>query len=92
MKLTEQFKSYLEKSYKKVLVIDELGDAHFVQIICIDGCFDGKSSLTKTREIMKQVGDLQNLVHAISVKGFTPAEWEIERVNFEPIEYKHIEH
>ncbi len=92
MSLIQQFKSYLEKTYEKVLVIDERGDAHFVQIICIDPCFEGKNSLAKTRTIMKEFGDLQNLVHAISVKGFTPTEWEKERVNFEPTEYQHVGH
>ncbi len=82
MELTQKFKNHLETSYEKVFVFDENGDAYFIQIICIDPVFKGQPLLAKSRAILKKLGDMGASVHAISVKGFTPLEWEKERENF----------
>lgn len=89
MKLIEKFQTHLEPSYQEVVVIDERGDGHFVQVICIDPSFEGQSLLNKSRSILKSLGELQQRTHAISVKGFTPAEWNVVKADFKPIEYTH---
>ncbi len=89
MKLVKKIQSKLLDHYKQVLVFDERGDGHFVQIICVDVGFEGKSLLVKSREIFTHLGNEKSKVHALSVKGFTPAEWEVKSKDFELIKYQH---
>jgi len=81
MQLVDKFKNILEEKYQKVFVLDENNDEYFIQIFCVDESFEGKNLLTKSREILKTLGEAQTLCHAISVKGFTPDEWETQKEN-----------
>lgn len=89
MKLVDRFQLQLQNFYEDCFVVDERGDGHFVQVICLDDAFEGKNLLARSRAILKNLGDLQKQVHAISVKGFTRSEWEVKKDGFELVKYEH---
>lgn len=87
---TQQFQQHLEQHFEHVMVMDQRGDGHFLQMVIIDPCFADKSLVERSRIIFTALGDLKQHVHAYSVKGFTPEEWEEKKEDFQPIEYKHL--
>jgi acid stress-induced BolA-like protein IbaG/YrbA len=89
MKLSEKIQKALEAHYKTVLVRDERGDAHFMQVVCVDDVFNGLSLVARSRAINKVVLPWQDKVHAWSVKGFTLEEWALKKENFEYQQYQH---
>ncbi len=89
MKLCDKIKKALEAHYKTVLVHDERGDGHFVQVVCVDDVFSGQSLVARSRAINKIVLPWQEIVHAWSVKGFTLEEWETKKEAFEYQQYQH---
>lgn len=89
MKLTDQIQKTLEASFSEVIVIDNRGDGHFVEILCIDNQFAGKALLAKSRIIFGLLKPFESKVHAWSVKGFSLAEWEATKDEFKPQIYKH---
>jgi len=89
MKLCEQIRTELKNQYTQVIVADERGDGHFVQVVCVDECFADLNPIARTRALYKAVEPWQNKVHAWSVKGFTLAEWEDKKDTFELQQYTH---
>ena len=91
MKLTAQIEATLKDHCAEVRVIDNRGDGHFVEVLCIDDQFEGKTLLAKSRLIFSWIKPFENKVHAWSVKGFTPTEWREVAADFEPQVYKHYQ-
>ncbi|NCP67022.1 BolA/IbaG family iron-sulfur metabolism protein [bacterium] len=89
MKLCDQIQKALEAHFKTVLIRDERGDGHFVQVVCVDDIFNGQSLVARSRGINKVVLPWQEKVHAWSVKGFTFDEWERKKDTFEYQQYQH---
>lgn len=89
MKLCEKIRKDLAAHFKNVLVHDERGDGHFVQVVCIDDVFSGLSLVARSRTINKITQPWHDKVHAWSVKGFTPEEWETRKDQFEYQQYTH---
>ncbi len=89
MKLVEALKRDLLQHFDEVLVFDERGDGHFIELICISAQFEAKNLVERSRIIFRCLTDYSNKVHAWSVKGFTAEEWKIESANFTPQKYKH---
>lgn len=89
MKLCAQIQTQLSQTFSQVLVADERGDGHFVQVVCVDETFATQNAVARTRTLYKAVAPWQQKVHAWSVKGFTPAEWAEVEPNFQWQGYVH---
>lgn len=89
MKLCQQIQAELGHHYAQVLVSDERGDGHFVQVVCIDESFAGMNLVARTRTLYKAVDPWQAKVHAWSVKAFTPLEWAQKEPHFSWQDYRH---
>lgn len=89
MKLCEQIQQALSAQYESVLIADERGDGHFVQVVCVDESFANQNPIARTRALYKAVEPWQDKVHAWSMKGFTGEEWEQKKDQFEFQQYRH---
>lgn len=89
MKLCEKIKKDLAAHFKEVLVYDERGDGHFMQVVCVDDVFSGLSLLARSRAINNITQAWHDKVHAWSVKGFTNEEWSQKKDTFEYQQYIH---
>mgnify|MGYP001605740602 CR=1 FL=1 len=90
MKFTKKFEEYLKEHYKEVFVIDTRGDGHYLQMHVVDPIFAEKSRLERSRHIFKTLGRFMKVVHALSVWGHTPEEWQKKCGQIEHAEYIHI--
>ncbi len=90
MKFTETFEKHLLQRFENVHVRDGRGDGHYVEMICIDPVFTDMSRIRRSRYIFDILGGFVNSVHALSVRGFSPTEWETKKDTFTPTEYQHI--
>lgn len=89
MKLCQQIQTELSNEFTEVLVADQRGDGHFVQVVCVDENFSGQNPVARTRRLYAAVEPWQAKVHAWSVKGFTPKEWAEVEDTFEWQGYVH---
>ncbi len=90
MKLTKRFEEILSDAFAESIVIDERGDGHHVEIICIDEAFQELSRIEKSRYAFKALSGFIKQVHAVTVKCFTPDEWEKKKDSFSSTKYIHI--
>ena len=90
MKLTARFEELLSTHFENSIVVDEKGDGHHVEIICIDSVFTDMNRLEKSRYAFKKLEGFIKQVHAVTIKCFTPEEWEQKKDSFSPTRYVHI--
>lgn len=90
MKLTQKFKDLLTEHFTESIVIDERGDGHHVEVILVDSVFDGMTRIERSRHSFACLKGFVAQVHAITVKCFTPQEWNDKKGSFEPTKYVHI--
>ena len=90
MKLTARFEELLKKNFSESIVIDEHGDGHHVEVIVIDNIFANKNRLARSRYAFKALEGFIKQVHAITIKCFTPEEWEEKKENFQATRYVHL--
>lgn len=81
----------MKNAFAEVMVIDQRGDGHHLEMIVIDPVFEEKNRLARSRHIFSELGEYVNSIHALTVKGFTPEEWKKGKDEFEPTEYVHIQ-
>lgn len=89
MKLCNAIQTKLSTKFQTVLIKDERGDGHFVQVVCVDDSFADLNAVARSRKLYQAVEPWQQKVHAWSVKGFTPAEWIEKEANFKFQDYQH---
>ncbi len=86
MKREESIKNKLESCFNPAIlkIVNESGhhavpknsETHF-KIIIVSDYFQGATLVERHQMIYKQLDEeLQNGVHALSIKAFTPVEWE----------------
>lgn len=90
MKLTSRFEELLKEHFEESMVIDERGDGHHVEVICIDSAFSGLSRVEKSRYAFAKLDGFIKQVHAVTIKCFTPEEWEVKKDTFTPTKYVHM--
>ena len=90
MKLTQKFENLLKENFSEVIVIDQQGDGHHVELVIIDTVFADKNRLQRSRWAFKKLGSFVKQVHAVTVKCYTPEQWEQKKENFAQAEYVHI--
>lgn len=90
MKLTKSFESYLQEHFEEVMVIDERGDGHHVEIIAIDKKFAPMGRLERSRHVFKILDGFLKTVHASTIRAFTPEQWAKKKDTFSPTQYVHI--
>jgi acid stress-induced BolA-like protein IbaG/YrbA len=66
------------------LHLDEIhvkGEGSHFEVIAVDDCFDGMSRVKKQQMIYAPLMSYiqSNEIHAVSIKAYTPAEWERDR-------------
>jgi acid stress-induced BolA-like protein IbaG/YrbA len=57
------------------------GEGSHYEVIAVDPCFDGMSRVKKQQFIYAPLMDQiqRNDIHALSIKAFTPEEWERDK-------------
>lgn len=90
MKLTQKFEDLLHEIFTEVIVIDQKGDGHHVEMIIIDEVFAGKTRIEKSRYAFEKLGGFTKQVHALTVKCFTPEQWALKKDSFTQTQYVHI--
>ncbi len=90
MKFTKTFEEHLKKQFREVMVIDDRGDGHYLEMIMVDPIFSKMNRIERSQHIFSVLGGFLKIVHAISVRGFTPDEWQKKREHFSRTEYIHI--
>ncbi|MFM2486719.1 BolA family protein [Celerinatantimonas yamalensis] len=80
----------IEQLLQTALTLDELHirgeDSHF-EVVAVGELFDGLSRVKKQQIIYKPLAELiaDNSIHALSIKTYTPAEWEKAKKFGQPI-------
>lgn len=76
--------SEIESILRSALALDEVhvsGEGGYYQVIAVASLFDGLSRVKKQQVIyaplMEQIAS--NAIHALSIKAFTPAEWQRDK-------------
>ena len=90
MKLTKKFEDLLNEHFAESIVIDERGDGHHVEILLIDAIFTEKNRLARSRYAFEKLSGFIAQVHAVTIKCYTPDEWEGKKENFSPTKYVHL--
>ena len=75
----------VETLLKESLALDEVivkaNGSHY-EVIAVGDCFDGLSRVKKQQlvygPLMETISD--GTIHAVSIKAFTPTEWQRERI------------
>lgn len=91
MKLTARFEELLQEHFEESRVIDERGDGHHVEIILIDPVFQDMKRIEKSRYAFEKLEGFIKQVHAVTIKCFTPKEWESKKESFTPTKYVHVQ-
>ncbi|MDN3696700.1 MULTISPECIES: BolA family iron metabolism protein IbaG [Vibrio] len=57
------------------------GEGSHFEVIAVDACFDGMSRVKKQQLIYGPLTDYiqRNDIHALSIKAFTPEEWDRDK-------------
>ncbi|MBN7821074.1 BolA family transcriptional regulator [Bowmanella sp. Y26] len=76
--------SQIEQLLKDALELNELyvkGEGSHFQVIAVSAQFDGASRVKKQQMVYAPLSALiaDGTVHALSIKAFTPEEWQRER-------------
>ena len=74
----------IESILRAALALDELyvkGDNGHFQVIAFSALFDGMSRVKKQQTIYAPLTEqiASNAIHALSIKAFTPEEWQRDR-------------
>lgn len=56
------------------------GDGHHFEAVVVSGVFAGKSRIQRHQMVYQTLGDrMRDEIHALSMKTYTPEEWESRR-------------
>ena len=56
------------------------GDGHHFEAVVVSDAFAGKNRVQRHRLVYKALGDrMRDEIHALSIKTYTPQEWENKR-------------
>ncbi len=75
----EQIKHLIEQGIERCSAIVE-GDGRHFQAVVVSPAFEGLSAVKKHQLVYRSLGDsMQSGIHALSIKTYTPREWEQAR-------------
>ena len=64
-------------------LVKVVGDGHHFEAIVVSAEFAGKNRVQQQRLVYKTLGSqMGNDIHALSMKTFTPDQWESEKSNY----------
>jgi len=69
----------IEEWFKAVLDFEHLiveGDGHHFEATIVSKSFEGKNSLARHRLVYQSLGEKLSEIHALSIKAFTPVEFQ----------------
>jgi acid stress-induced BolA-like protein IbaG/YrbA len=75
MKVTpEDVKAYIRQGLECEHV-EVAGDGRHFEAVIVSKAFEGKGMLQQQRQVFQALGDRMELIHALSMKTYTPAQW-----------------
>lgn len=70
----DEVRSYIQQGLEcEHLQVD--GDGRHFDAVIVSSAFAGKGALQRQRLVFRVLGDKMNIIHALSMKTFTPEEW-----------------
>jgi acid stress-induced BolA-like protein IbaG/YrbA len=70
----ENVKAYIQQGLE-CEHIEVIGDGRHFDAVIVSKEFDGKGMLQQQRLVFQKLGDKMDVIHALSLKTFTPAQW-----------------
>jgi acid stress-induced BolA-like protein IbaG/YrbA len=55
--------------------LEVTGDGRHFEAVIVSKAFEGKGMLQQQRLVFQLLGDKMEIIHALSMKTFTPAQW-----------------
>jgi len=75
MKVTpENVKAYIQQGLE-CEHLEVTGDGRHFEAVIVSKAFEGKGMLQQQRLVFQLLGDKMEIIHALSMKTFTPAQW-----------------
>ncbi len=75
MKVTpEDVRTYIRQGLECEHV-EVAGDGRHFDAVIVSKAFEGKGILKQQRTVFQALGDRMELIHALSMKTYTPAQW-----------------
>ncbi len=75
MKVTpEDVRAYIQQGVECEHV-EVTGDGRHFDAVIVSKAFEGKGMLQQQRLVFQALGDRMELIHALSMKTYTPAQW-----------------
>ncbi len=75
MKVTpENVKTYIQQGLECEYIEVE-GDGRHFDAVIVSKAFEGKGMLQQQRLVFQVLGDKMEIIHALSMKTFTPEQW-----------------
>ncbi len=75
----ESIKNYIEEGMA-VVYLTVQGDGRHFEAVVVSEEFAGKSRVQRHQRVFQTLGDrMREEIHALSIKTFTPQEWESSR-------------
>jgi len=78
--MLDLIKHRIEEQLDTTLVQANGESGHF-DVLVVGDCFDGKSPVQRQKMVYATVNDIiqSGEIHAITIKAYTPAQWETQR-------------